>query len=69
MFSTHRYGFGLGTSSAWSSHTGAGSLNGGCGTGRCVDVGGMIGPVFVLKSTFIPCNCVKITKIQVRCCT
>lgn len=47
-------------SSDWSSHTGAGFLYGGCGTGGTVLVGGIIGPWFVLKSTVIPYDCVKI---------
>lgn len=38
----------------WSSQTGAGSRNGGCGGGgNGVVVGGRIGPGFVLKSTRI----------------
>lgn len=45
--------FGLGISCDWSSHTGAGSRNGGFGTGGNVDVGGIIGPVFVFQSTLI----------------
>lgn len=44
---------GLGISCDWSSHTGAGSRNGGFGTGGNVDVGGIIGPVFVFQSTLI----------------
>lgn len=47
------YGFGFGISFDWSSQTGAGSRNGGCGGGVVVVVGGRIGPVFVLKSTRI----------------
>lgn len=35
----------------WSSQTGAGSRNGGCGTGAGVDVGGTIGPWLVFQST------------------
>lgn len=50
---THLYGSGFGISLDWSSQTGAGSRNGGCGGGGCVVVGGRIGPVFVLKSTRI----------------
>lgn len=46
-------GFGFGISFDWSSQTGAGSRNGGCGDGIGVVVGGLIGPVFVLKSTRI----------------
>lgn len=47
-------GFGFGMSFDWSSQTGAGSRNGGCGGGGGgVVVGGRIGPVFVLKSTRI----------------
>lgn len=44
---------GLGISCDWSSHTGAGSRNGGFGTGGSVEVGGIIGPVFVFQSTLI----------------
>lgn len=48
------YGFGFGISFDWSSQTGAGSRNGGWGGGGAgVEVGGRIGPVFVLKSTRI----------------
>lgn len=45
------YVFGFGMSFDWSSQTGAGSRNGGCGGGNGVVVAGRIGPVFVLKST------------------
>ena len=47
------YGFGLGISLLKSSHTGAGSLNGGCGLTVVLGVGGIIGPVFVFQSTLI----------------
>lgn len=57
---TYTYGFGFGISFEWSSQTGAGSRNGGCGGGIGVVVGGRIGPVFVPKSTRID-NTVEIT--------
>lgn len=47
MSSNYLYGFGFGIS-FWSSQTGAGSRNGGCGGGIGVVVAGRIGPVFVL---------------------
>ena len=50
---THWYGFGLGISLLWFSHTGAGSLNGGWGTGWTVGIGGTIGPLLVFQSTRI----------------
>lgn len=47
------YGSGFGISFDWSSQTWAGSRNGGWDDGIGVVVGGLMGPVFVLKSTRI----------------
>lgn len=43
----------MGTSSRWSSHTGAGFRKGGWGIGAGVEVGGTMGPVFVFQYTRI----------------
>lgn len=48
------YGFGLGKSPVWSSHTAAGILYGGLGAGVGGNgVGGTIGPPLVPNVTFI----------------
>lgn len=69
----YTYGFGFGMSLDWSSQTGAGSLNGGCGTGRSVGSAGTIGPVFVFQSTRMHSACVTSIDINIDptrpCCS